>query len=94
MQCVYGLNVRWGSTRESFINAAMPQTGLGVGTKDALHDLLQTINTSPKLHRLIDTTFDGEGRGILIKCLYLPPHLHPELTRNHSSFDDWISTPC
>jgi hypothetical protein len=70
LHCAYGLNVRWGSTRESFITASMPQTGLGVGTKDELYELLQSIDTAPKLHRLIDSTLDGEGRTVLLKCMY------------------------
>lgn len=48
----------------------MPQTGLGVGTKDELYELLQSIYTAPKLHRLIDSTLDGEGRTVLLKCMY------------------------
>ena len=46
----------------------MPQTGLGIGTRDTLDDLLKTIETSPKLHRLIDSTLDGDGRGVLLRC--------------------------
>lgn len=48
----------------------MPQTGLGVGTKDALYEVLQSLDTTPKLHRLIDSNLDGEGRNVLLKCRF------------------------
>lgn len=67
----------------------MPQTGLGVGTKDALNDLLEGINTSPKLHRLIDTTLDGDGRNILIRFLTTGYRL---LASDFMSDDTWLTT--
>ena len=62
------MNIRWGTTRESFETSMMPQTGLATGSKDELYELLQSLHVTERLHRLIDTTLDGEGRTILIKC--------------------------
>jgi len=64
------MKIRWGTTRESFDVATMPQTALGSikGPNDALHDVLRDISVTPRLHRLIDATLDGEGRSILLKC--------------------------
>ncbi|KAH7069138.1 hypothetical protein BKA63DRAFT_101842 [Paraphoma chrysanthemicola] len=89
LHCVYGMNIRWGTTRESFENAMMPQTGLGTGSKDELYELLKTLDITQRLHRLIDTTLDGEGRAILLKFLRTG---YKQLANDITANDAWLTT--
>ncbi|KAF2829023.1 hypothetical protein CC86DRAFT_464740 [Ophiobolus disseminans] len=91
LTCAYVMNIRWGTTREAFDIATMPQTGLGAASSpnDELHDLLRSIGVTLRLHRLIDSTLDREGRAILLKFLCYGYRL---LASNFATNDVWLTT--
>jgi hypothetical protein len=92
--CIYGINVRWGTTRESFELSTMPQTGIGSASSpnDALNGMLEDIHITPGLHRLIDATLDREGRNILLRCKIASSTPH-DLTLTLRSPSVWLSPP-
>jgi len=83
-KCLYEIKVRWDSfpTDDDFVDVAMAETGLGVGTIRKYTDLWEAIFMNPKIEAKVKEALTSKPIG----SLYL---LAPAAKEGQLEADDW-----
>jgi hypothetical protein len=67
LRCVYDMSLRWGLTRDPFIERQR-SIGSGPRSHDELGQVLHTIGSTSRLRMVIYSTLSASERQILLKC--------------------------